>query len=343
MPLVIAASGPHTSPHTAWHNANPARQQYFMEDHGTCNRTRLGYSVVVPARGALYVVLAITVVQLVSDAVAGNEYANCMRAAGWSGPPGETAPPPPEVRQASAAYKAGNYEEAARGFRSAADLGDAVGQNNLGALYKTGFGVAQDDAEAVKWFRQAADQGNALAQRNLGTMYATGRGVALDYAEALTWFRLSADQGNAAGQTAVATIYVRGFGVAQDDVEAMKWFRLAADQGNAMAQYGLGVGYRTGRGVPEDDAEAAKWYGLAARQGIPAAQFSLAGLYLQGKGVETNNARGWMWLDIAASHDHPKAGETRDAMVKQMTPAQHTAVQDMSRRCLASHYQDCGT
>ena len=47
------------------------------------------------------------------------------------------------------------------------------------AAYESG-----DYAEAVKMFRLAADQGNAYAQATLGVMYAEGQGVPQDYSEA---------------------------------------------------------------------------------------------------------------------------------------------------------------
>ena len=81
-----------------------------------------------------------------------------------------------------------------------AEQGDALAQTKLGAMYVTGRGVVQDDAEAVKWFRFAAEQGYALAQVGLGLRYANGRGVPQDYAEAVKWYRLAAgidrDMGN---------------------------------------------------------------------------------------------------------------------------------------------------
>ena len=58
--------------------------------------------------------------------------------------------------------------------RDAAEQGDADAQYNLGAMYVTGRGVPQDDAEALRWYRLAAEQGNARAQLNLGVMYDTG-------------------------------------------------------------------------------------------------------------------------------------------------------------------------
>ena len=58
----------------------------------------------------------------------------------------------------------------------AAEQGHAQAQFNLGAMYATGEGVLQDDAEAVKWYRMAAEQGHAMAQSNLGVMYDKGQG-----------------------------------------------------------------------------------------------------------------------------------------------------------------------
>jgi TPR repeat protein len=101
------------------------------------------------------------------------------------------------LEAAQAANDRGDFAEAVRQFRMAADQGNAIGQNNLGLSYLLGEGVPQNDAEAVRWFRMAADQGDALAQSILGAMYADGRGVPQNYAEAYKWYALSAAQGNA--------------------------------------------------------------------------------------------------------------------------------------------------
>jgi TPR repeat protein len=99
-----------------------------------------------------------------------------------------------------AAHGRGDYAEAAKNFRKAAEQGDASAHYNLGVLYKTGKGVPQDNAEAVKWFQKAADQGSEPAQSRLGFMYRTGQGVLQDFAEAVKWYRKAAEQGNATVQ-----------------------------------------------------------------------------------------------------------------------------------------------
>jgi TPR repeat protein len=79
-------------------------------------------------------------------------------------------------------------------FRLAADQGHAGGQAGLGAAYRSGRGIAQDDAAAVKWLRLAAEQGNAVGQVNLAAMYRQGRGVAKNDALAYFWYSLAAER-----------------------------------------------------------------------------------------------------------------------------------------------------
>ena len=54
-----------------------------------------------------------------------------------------------------------------------------------------------DYVQASKWYRLAADQGNAYAQGGLGVMYAKGEGVPQDYVLAHMWLNLAAAQGQA--------------------------------------------------------------------------------------------------------------------------------------------------
>jgi TPR repeat protein len=86
------------------------------------------------------------------------------------------------------------------GFACRQEQTDPATQFNLGFMYGTGTGVAQDYEEAIRWFRLAAEKGYAAAQFNLGVLYANGTGVPQDYKEATRWFRLAADQGYAAAQ-----------------------------------------------------------------------------------------------------------------------------------------------
>ena len=130
--------------------------------------------------------------------------------------------------EAVAAYERGDYATAIRGFRKAAEQGNAASQINLGHAYAEGRGAPQDYQEALKWYRKAAEQGYVPAQVHLGTLYFEGRIVLQSYQESAKWFRKAADQGDALGQFNLGHMYRLGHGVSQDDFQAHKWFNLAA-------------------------------------------------------------------------------------------------------------------
>lgn len=195
-----------------------------------------------------------------------------------------------EVRRAEAAVRAeaeqwlqygdrecaaGNYAEAVKWYRKAAEQGNADAQNSLGVCYYNGNGVVQDYSEAVKWFRKAAEQGNAAAQSKLGACYQLGKGVKRNYAEGVKWYRTAAEQGYAAAQYCLGACYHRG---KRDYAEAVKWYRKAAEQGHAVAQFNMGYSYYNGKGVVRSYSEAVKWYRKAAEQGNENAKKKLAEL-----------------------------------------------------------------
>ena len=118
---------------------------------------------------------------------------------------------------------------------------------------------------AMDVLRPLADAGQADAQYNVGLMYRTGQGVAQDYREAMRWYAKAAAQGHAKAQTGLGAGYRKGHGVDQDDAFAFKWTSLGAAQGNANAQRGLATMYATGQGTPRDDVKALMWLMLAVK------------------------------------------------------------------------------
>ena len=76
-----------------------------------------------------------------------------------------------------------------------AEQGDAIARYELGVMYDTGHGVAQDYKKAANWYTLAAVQGNARAQLGLGLMYYEGRGVAQSYMAAHMWSNISSANG----------------------------------------------------------------------------------------------------------------------------------------------------
>ena len=135
-----------------------------------------------------------------------------------------------------------------------------------------------------------------------------------------------AEEGDVTAQYNLGVRYVSGRGVPQDDTQAMAWYRKAADQGHAGAQYDVGIMYVDGRGVPQDDAQAAAWWRKAADQGFAAAQTNLGAMYSAGQGVPQDYVEALKWRSIAASRvtgdEQEEYAQTRDAVAKQMTPAQ---------------------
>jgi TPR repeat protein len=260
-----------------------------------------------------------------------------------------------------AAEKRGDYAEAVKWYRKAADRGYAEAQFNLGIMYEerrapdldkeadANVSYALDLCEAEHWFRLAAEQGYAKAQSKLGFLlydpYFDAKAVewAVERAvEATKWLRLAADQGYAEAQYYLGQMYHTGQGVPQDYAEATKWFCLAADQGYAEAQLNLGMMYDEGRSVPQDYGEAEKWFRLAAEQGNAKAQFNLAYraaergdpdarfnlgvMYAKGQGVPQDYMRAYMWFDRAARSTSDT--EERDKAVKSRDSLNVTSVQN---------------
>jgi TPR repeat protein len=249
---------------------------------------------------------------------------------------------------AEAAYDRGDYAEAVRLWRIAADQGHASAQTNLGIMYANGRGVPKNDTEAVRWYRMAADQGNANAQTILGTMYELGLGVPQNYAEAVRWYRMAADQDLEAAQSILGLMYKDGQGVPQDSVEAYKWlqlsahqgqssnydlieslldwmspdeiaegerlitswYRIAAGRGYARAQDIVGGYYYSGEGVPQNYVEAIRWYRLSADQGYQPAQNTLGNMYYFGRGVPQNDVEAYKWYALSVAQGDNLAAYT---------------------------------
>jgi TPR repeat protein len=122
-------------------------------------------------------------------------------------------------------------------------------------------------SEAEKLWRQAAEEGDAKAQWGMGYMYDYGKGVPQDHTVSAMWFRMAAEQGYETAQNRLGFAYDQGLGVPQNYVEAAKWYRKAAEQGHTSAQYNLGLAYEQGLGVPQDRVLAHMWLNLSAIDG----------------------------------------------------------------------------
>jgi TPR repeat protein len=135
-------------------------------------------------------------------------------------------------------YLEGGHSDAlaAHWLSRAADHGNAVAENALGALYQSGRGVGADPAKATRLYLSAAGQGNRHAMSNLAVLYAGAGDGMKDFSEASRWFERSASLGYVDAQFNLAVLYERGDGVPQSLLDAYKWYAIAAQSGDAIAK-----------------------------------------------------------------------------------------------------------
>mgnify|MGYP001317948826 CR=1 FL=1 len=79
------------------------------------------------------------------------------------------------------AIKSGNYEEAVRVFRIAAEKGNKYAQHCLGVMLHKGLGVKQNQKESFKWLELAAKQGLSQANFDLGILIYHKKGIPENY------------------------------------------------------------------------------------------------------------------------------------------------------------------
>lgn len=160
----------------------------------------------------------------------------------------------------------GNYAEALKWFRKAAEQGLPHAQYNLGLMYDQGKGIVKDPSEAIKWFTKAAIQGHDGAQYNLGCAYRDGEGIKQNFVESNKWYLKAAEQGYAEAQTSIGFSYLEGRGgFARDSQKALEWFQKAAAQGDVNGMNNIGTIYMYGDGVKRDLDKAEEWYKKALK------------------------------------------------------------------------------
>ncbi len=94
------------------------------------------------------------------------------------------------------AYNPSYYDYAYSNFKTRAEHGDPVAQNNLGKMYADGRGVPQSPEKSVEWFTKAAQQGEPDAEMNLGVACLYGHGTTKDVNQACHWFKAAKRAGN---------------------------------------------------------------------------------------------------------------------------------------------------
>jgi len=205
-----------------------------------------------------------------------------------------------------------------------AAAGDVDAQFTVAEAFRQGVGVGKDFSESLRWYRSAAEQGHSVAQNNLGSMLLNGMGTDKNPKEAVSWYRKAAEQGEAAAQFNLALRYLHDSGVPQSNVEAARWLIKAAKQGYTEAIGQLGTLCRFGQGVPQNFVRAAELHTIAAQQGDVTsignlsdyqgeiekaalcgsvmAALCLAKMYDRGLAVKKDPAQVYAWLNWAKRH-----------------------------------------
>lgn len=148
-----------------------------------------------------------------------------------------------EYNKGLEAYKAKNYDEALKLYKTAAGKGIPQAMYNLGLMYLKGEGVKTDLEEAFGWFKKAADKDFSAAMGMVGSMYSFGEGVDKDASEAFKWLKKATDKGNTnvLVMELLALAYEHGLGTAQNYTEAEKWFQKATTAGSKTAAVSLKI------------------------------------------------------------------------------------------------------
>ncbi|RAS21235.1 tetratricopeptide repeat protein [Paraburkholderia bryophila] len=140
-------------------------------------------------------------------------------------PPKQTKPPPPRPAPAVATQIP----------VQAATTAPAEQKEAPSICYLQGIGVEKDYPRALRMFIEEAARGDKYAMNNIGVVYKCGYGVTVNYAEAMNWFKKAADVVSVANLS-IAQLYAEGLGVTVDRLEAYRWNSRAIAMGEANAK-----------------------------------------------------------------------------------------------------------
>ncbi|XP_010471057.1 PREDICTED: F-box protein At1g70590-like [Camelina sativa] len=136
-------------------------------------------------------------------------------------------------------WETGDKDKAVCLYRRAAELGDAVGQCNLGISYLQV--EPTNPKEAIKWLRQSAENGYVRAQYQLALCLHQGRVVQPNMVEATKWYLKAAEGGYVRAMYNISRCYLVGEGLHQNRKLGSKWMKRAADHGHSKAQFEHGL------------------------------------------------------------------------------------------------------
>lgn len=246
-------------------------------------------------------------------------------------------------------------------LRKAALQGHSRAQNDLAALYRTGWGgIGLNPEKALSWYLRSAKQGDAGGQFGAGMMNLGWFGLAENLNEAVYWLELAAEQKHVGALYQLGQMYEEGMGVAPDALRALELYRQAVEDSvyyprllaGAQAAYRAGLMYYYGLGVEQDDAEAFMMFeeawGINYRYRVPEAAVYIGVMYLQGRGVSQDTQTGVLFLQEGAFGEEPAAicmmeaiaPDVREFILMRSLEGGHSAEPALSS--IALEYSDVG-
>ncbi len=212
-------------------------------------------------------------------------------------------------------FKYGNFVEADKNYRRAADYGygqvavekcrlamglqslvekatqnpsDVEAQETIGMHLLTNPETLET---GVEWLKKAANQGSVNAQYQLGSLFLENDEVN----EAIKWLELAATHNHSEAQLKLSLCYFKS-NSQELSGDAYKWLTTSAKNGNLEAQKILGKAL-----AESGSKDAIPVLIQAAEQNDPDTQALLGNLYLEGQLVEKNFSEAKKWLQKAAS------------------------------------------
>lgn len=207
-----------------------------------------------------------------------------------------------------------DYRHALIDYQHAAQLGDSIGQYNLGLIYEKGKGVPVDLAKARALYAQAAEKNLSQAMVQLGGFYLNGYDVARDEKQAFQWYQKAATLGNRIAMYQLGVLLETGVGVTRDYTQAMQYYKQAATKGNEKAMLAMARMYQYGLGVPKDLQQATEIYQKLSLKDNPYAQYQLAMLYYNGALGDAQPAEGRRLLLQAEKNGNLQARKTLESL-----------------------------
>lgn len=208
-----------------------------------------------------------------------------------------------------------NPKKAREAFQKSADLGDPLGEYNVGLYEMEEPAYRKSPDKAIFWLDKAAGHGSDPAMRKLIDLYGKGDHPAFKKKSAASlkelefYYRESlAKTGDPESLKIVADAYFNGTDVTKKNHEkAALYYQKLAALGDDSGKYGYAVSLLYGLGVPKDVPAAKKLFEECAIHSHASALTRLGDIFRQGTGVAPDFEEAKKWYMEAAKQNDPEA------------------------------------